>query len=219
MKSKGRGAHRTASPHSVLSVIGLILCLFLSFLLVFNLSIIIKGAINDELPPSVLGVTPLVVLSGSMSGDAPDHIETGDLIFAKKVDPAELKVGDVISFMQHKTTITHRIIEITANEDDTVFYTTMGDANETPDETPVAQSAVLGKYMGRVARAGDVIIFMQTPLGMFIFVGLPLLAFIAFDLIRRQRIAAAEKRKNARLLAEVQRLRQINEDLENNYYI
>lgn len=40
-----------------------------------------------------------------MSGDAPDHIEVGDMIIAKAVYPATLLVGDVITFMENgKTT-------------------------------------------------------------------------------------------------------------------
>lgn len=202
---------------NIISGIGTVLCLLFAFMLLCNLSIIIKGTINEEVPPSVFGITPLVVLSGSMSGDAPDHIETGDLIFAKRIEPKNLIVGDIISFMQNSSTVTHRITEINVAEDGALLFTTMGDANNTPDEMPVSQDAVLGKCIGRIAKAGDVIIFMQTPLGMFIFVGLPLFAFIVFDIIRRQRIAAAEKRKNARLMAEVRRLRQLNEELENGY--
>jgi len=202
---------------NIISGIGAVLCLLLTFLLICNLSIIIKGAIDEDVPPSVLGITPLVVLSGSMSGDAPDHIETGDLIFAQRIEPKNLIVGDIISFMQNSSTVTHRITEINVAEDGALLFTTMGDANNTPDENPVSQEAVLGKCIGRIAKAGDVIIFMQTPLGMFIFVGLPLFAFIVFDIIRRQRIAAAERRKNARLMAEVRRLRQLNEELENGY--
>ena len=42
------------------------------------------------MPPSVLGVTPLVVMSGSMSDEAEDHIEVGDLIFIDKISTDEL---------------------------------------------------------------------------------------------------------------------------------
>ena len=55
-------------------IISAVICVILAIILASNLVIIIKGAINPERPPSVFGVTSMIVLSGSMSGDAPDHI-------------------------------------------------------------------------------------------------------------------------------------------------
>ena len=79
------------------TAIGALLCAVFAFLLVCNLTIIIKGTVNPEKPPTVFGVTPMVVLSGSMSGNAEDHIEVGDLIFDVKPDIASLKEGDIVS--------------------------------------------------------------------------------------------------------------------------
>lgn len=69
-----------------LTVAGAVLCAVFSFLLVCNVTIIVKGTLHPETPPTVLGVAPMVVLSGSMSGTAEDHIEVGDLIFTTKPD-------------------------------------------------------------------------------------------------------------------------------------
>ena len=74
--------------NKVAAVIGLVLCVIFGFLLICNLTIIVKGTIAPERPPSVLGTTPMVVLSGSMSGEAEDHIEVGDLIFVGKAEAA-----------------------------------------------------------------------------------------------------------------------------------
>ena len=82
--SKGGGA---------LTVIGAMLCILFGFLLICNLTIIIKGTLFPEKPPSVLGVTPMVVLSGSMSGQAEDHIEVGDLIFVGKAEAEALEMA------------------------------------------------------------------------------------------------------------------------------
>ena len=88
------------------TAIGALLCAVFAFLLVCNLTIIIKGTVNPEKPPTVFGATPMVVLSGSMSGNAEDHIEVGDLIFDVKPDIASLKEGDIVSFMDGKTVVT-----------------------------------------------------------------------------------------------------------------
>ena len=74
---------------------GTALCCVFALMLLCNLTIIIKGVIHPQTPPSVFGVTPMVVQSGSMSGNAEDHIEVGDLIFTVKPNIAELKKGDI----------------------------------------------------------------------------------------------------------------------------
>lgn len=82
------GQERKASKGSgrVWMAIGIILCVLLTILLVCNLTIIIKDSLSPEKPPSVPGIPPMVVLSGSMSGQAEDHIEVGDLIFVKETE-------------------------------------------------------------------------------------------------------------------------------------
>ena len=94
------------------TVLALLLCAVFAFALVCNLTIIIKGTLHPDTPPTVFGVAPMVVLSGSMSGTAQDHIEVGDLIFDTKADVNTLKEGDVISFMENNIVVTLRIIRI-----------------------------------------------------------------------------------------------------------
>ena len=199
-----------STPNKALPIIGLVLCVVLGFLLICNLTIIIKGTLYPERPPSVLGLTPMVVLSGSMSGDAPDHIEVGDLIFVGRAEPKELKVGDVIAYMESDestTVVTHRIIEILTAEDGSLQWRVQGDANNTPDENPVPENNLVGIYKFRIPLVGDFALFLQKPLGMVLFIGVPLLAFIIYDIIRRQRTANNEKSKQNELEAELERLR------------
>lgn len=200
-KEKRSGLQRT------LSVVGLIFCVIFGLMLLCNLTIIIKGTINPETPPSVFGITPMVVQSGSMSGDAPDHIEVGDLVFAGKADIKELQEGDIISFMENKTVVTHRITAINTADNGSLTFTTKGDANNTEDSDPVTADNIIGIYIGRIPKLGDFAMFLQTPLGMIIFVGVPLLAFITYDIIRRQRSANKENKKTAEIEAELERLR------------
>ena len=198
----------------VLAITGIVLCVVFGLMLICNITIIVKGTLAPERPPSVLGITPLVVLSGSMSGDALDHIEAGDLIFVDKAVPGELKVGNVITFMQGSTVVTHRIIEISTGEDGKLQFFTKGDANNTEDTEPVLEDDLVGIYIGRIPMVGDLAIFMQTPLGMIVFIGIPLLAFLAYDIIRRQKHAAKDQAKTAELEAELERLRALAAEQE-----
>ena len=91
----------------------------------------------------LVGLTPYVVLSGSME---PTY-HTGSLIYDKKVDPFTLKEGDVITFMVSEDTLaTHRIVGVVPDEDEpgTIRFRTKGDANDAEDGTLVHYKNVVG---------------------------------------------------------------------------
>lgn len=207
-KETGRES-KSGLMQKLVTGISILLCIVFSFMLICNMTIIIKGTLYPERPPSVLGITPMVVLSGSMSGDAEDHIEVGDLIFVGKTEAEELEVGDVIAFMEGKVVVTHRIIEIQRDENGVLLFTTKGDANNAQDQRPVTASNLVGIYKARIPKVGDFALFLQTPMGMVLFIGLPLLAFIIYDIIRRQQYARKESKKTAELEAELERLRKL----------
>lgn len=190
------------------------MCVVFGILLLFNVIIVIKGTVNPEVPPSVFGVTPMVVQSGSMSGNAEDHIEVGDLIFTVSTDTDKLQTGDVISFMEDGLVITHRITAIDIDENGGKLFTTKGDANNVEDSKPVAEDQVIGIYRFRLAGVGDFAMFLQTPLGMLLFIGIPLCLFVIYDIIRRKKVNASEDKKTAELEAEVERLRKLAEEKE-----
>ncbi len=189
----------------VLFAIGGVLCALLLVILACNLTIIIKGTLNPDRPPTVFGVAPMVVLSGSMSGSAEDHIEVGDLIFCTRPDVEALREGDIVSFMDDRIVVTHRIVKI-EEQGGQKLYTTKGDANNAEDP-PISADQIIGKYVGRIPRLGDFAIFLQTPLGMAVFIGIPVCAFIIYDIIRRQRQARKGNDEAWRLKEELDRLR------------
>lgn len=203
-KKSGKFISKATPVEKALYAVGLVLCLVFGFLLLCNITIIVKGALAPEEPPSVLGVTPMVVLSGSMSGDAEDHIEVGDLIFVGKAQPEELTEGDIIAFKEGDVVITHRIIEIRRGNG--LQFITKGDANNTADATPVTEQNLVGIYRGRIPRVGEFAMFLQTPMGMLLFIGVPVLAFIIYDIIRRQRYVNQERRRRMEVEADLKRL-------------
>ena len=208
-KNTSNRSRKEQTSNPILSILGVILCIVFGFMLICNLTIIIKGTIAPEKPPSVLGVTPMVVLSGSMSGDAEDHIEAGDLIFVNKAEASELEVGDVIAFMEGKIVVTHRIIDIQKDENNKYVFRTKGDANNAEDQRPVTEDNLVGIYKTRIPKLGDFALFLQTPLGMVIFIGIPVFAFIIYDIIRRQQYMNRENKKTAEMEAELERLRKL----------
>ena len=89
------------------------------------------------------GIRTFTVLSGSM--EPTYHV--GSLIYVKKVDPAAIRPGQVITFMLDENTVaTHRVVEVVPDEDDpsTLRFRTKGDANDAEDGTLVHYKNVVG---------------------------------------------------------------------------
>ena len=110
--------------------------------------------------------------------------------------------------MKDGTAVTHRITSIETDENGNLLFTTKGDANETEDTEKVTEDQVIGTYLARIPKVGDFALFLQQPIGMLLFIGVPLMAFIIYDIIRRQRYAVKENRRTQELEAEIARLRE-----------
>ena len=105
------------------------------------------------------GVTPYVVLSGSME----PTIETGSLcLINKRIQYEEIKENDIIAFKINDTLVTHRVI----TKNDTEFET-KGDANEESDGFSPKENYV-GKNVYWIPKLGYVVQLLQTTVGKII---------------------------------------------------
>lgn len=112
------------------------------------------------------GYSVFAVLSGSMEPTYP----TGSLIYVKKVDCRDLKVGDPITFMLSEDTVaTHRIVEIVPDPDDpsVIRFATKGDANNVVDGKLVHCKNVIGEPVFCVPKVGYFVSYIQKPPGMY----------------------------------------------------
>jgi signal peptidase I len=93
-------------------------------------------------------------------------IRVGDLIVEARVDPATIRVGDVITVATGTgATVTHRVATITPNDAGPVF-TTKGDANTSPDPTATHAGQVRGLVMWQVPLVGYLLAMATTPSGL-----------------------------------------------------
>ena len=178
MKRKARNRFAGRLP----SIIGIAVCVFLAPILIMNLTIVVKSAVNPNQVPDFFGIKPFVVTTGSME----PAICGGDLVITKTVNPSKLQKNDIISYKDGNSVVTHRIIELTEKNGEPAFAT-QGDANHVKDEHPVTYSQVEGIYLFKIGRLGHFALFMQTPVGMLVFIGIPLCGFMIYDMIRRRR--------------------------------
>jgi signal peptidase I len=104
--------------------------------------------------PRVTGTVPLTVLSGSMTPTIP----AGSLVFVQSTDPADLGVGDVITWQVPGSSayVTHRVVGTEVTGGQRVFVT-QGDANDGPDVEPVSGTQVRGRVLHHVPHLGRLI--------------------------------------------------------------
>ncbi len=206
---KKQSSVRTAGQKAM-SVFGVILCIILIPMLIANVTIIVKSFMFPDKVPSFLGFKPFIDLSDSMY----PAIKAGDLVIVRETDPNSLVKGDIIAFREGKSVITHRIIDVRVVNGVRQFIT-KGDNNNTEDRLPVLGNAVEGRMVMDIPKLGNTALFMQTPVGMVLFIALPLLLFIVYDFIRRKLYDRPKVKSVDDLEAEIRRMRQMISSLEN----
>lgn len=191
----------------LITVIGIILCVILIPVIIINCTLIISQFANKDKVPSVGGIFPMIVLTDSMEGT----FDSGSLIICKTADPEDVEAGDIICFYDPTgngtTTVTHRVARVENDGDGTLSFITKGDANNTEDSTPVLAEKLVGVYQFHIAGLGSLAMFMQTTPGLILFIALPILLLIGYDMIRRR---IYEKKKDGdtdALMAELETLR------------
>ena len=129
----------------------------------------------------IVGLQVFTILSGSME----PAYHTGSVIYVKEIDPADIKVGDPITFMLNEDTIaTHRVVEVVPDEEDpsVIRFRTKGDANAAEDGSLVHYKNVLGTPVFTIPKLGYFANFVQQPPGLYVAIAfgavLVLLAFL-----------------------------------------
>ena len=206
------GQHKVRNAITIAVTVILIVLLFP--LLCINLTLIIKGSLNPDTPPDIFGTAPLAVTTDAMAGEEEGCFSDGALIFVKLLEEDEketLKEGDVITFRSEELFVTYRITEVVRGEDGSVHsFRAIGDQDAKEGVNvplTVSPENVIGVVTGSVAGLGGFAMFLQTPVGVLVFVGIPVVAYLIYDI---SRIALSNKRAKA---AQGEKLREKDEEI------
>lgn len=192
-------------------VVSIIVLIILLPILFVNGVILIDSLIHPDEIPGFFGWKPFIVLSSSMETE----IYSGDLAIVKEVDTKEIKKNDIIAFEENGVVITHRVVDIIEENDETK-YVTKGDNNEAADNELVTPDQVEGVYIHKIARLGNLAMFMQTPIGMVVSLSIPILLLLIVQKIENDKNKKDEKElrdKEKDLQEEIERLKKQNEEL------
>lgn len=120
-------------------------------------------------------------------------LKTGSLILIQPKDNYE--VGDIVTYKTEseidspnpKNTVTHRIVEKKAEQDNNI-YTTKGDANNTADPSPIAQEQILGTLFIAIPLIGRIVSFARTQTGLIILIIIPttIIIFSELQVIKKE---------------------------------
>ena len=184
---------------------------------------------------SVFGYKFFIVRSDSMSET---DFEAGDIIFVRETEPKSLKEGDIIAYTgsdNYGETITHKIRRLTVDENGEPGFVTYGTTTGIDDEHIVTYPYVLGKYVGRIPKAGTFFSFLKTTPGYIICILVPFLMLIGYnglnciilfrqykreqmqELQAEKEQLAEERRQSAVMLEQLQSLRMQLEEKEAVY--
>ena len=142
-------------------------------LVVALLLVLTLAAIAVTFLPGVLGYERYVLVGGSME----PTIQKGSLIFDEIVPVADLRVGDVITYIPpgSRQAVTHRIVSRKTVKGAPVFRT-KGDANATRDAKPFKlDHPTQARYSFAIPGLGWAFIALGTPQARFLLLALPAL--------------------------------------------
>lgn len=143
-----RGRRRLPRPGAMLGFVG-------QFVAGLVIIVAVIALVLGVALPKIAGGRAFTILTGSMRPGMPP----GSLVVVRPVDPAALRMGDVITFQLRSgrpEVATHRIVGIGTTTRGERVFTTRGDANDANDVAPVRAVQVRGKrwyavpYLGRL---------------------------------------------------------------------
>lgn len=140
------------------------------------------GIFGVIVAPSLFGGRSLTVMSGSME----PALGVGDVIIGSRVSPADVRVGDIVTFSDPEGTgklITHRVRRLRIAEG-TAHVVTKGDNTNSVERWDMPAGGSLGRVEFRVPLLGFLVFWLHGPLGRIGLIVIPALLLAGFELWR-----------------------------------
>lgn len=160
---------------------------------------------------------PIVSLYTIISGSMLPTIKVYDVVVNLRVDdPSKLYEGDVITFISQSKinygdTITHRINKITY-DNGTYYFTTKGDNNLVPDESPVEFNNIIGKVILKIPQLGQAQFFLLKQGSKLFLILIPSFGILIYDLLKMLNLVDTKKKVDRSLEVKENKLSKEEEE-------
>ncbi len=134
--------------------LSLLIYIILVPLIIYNISLIVQAIVNPQETPNFLGYKTYVIISGSMKPE----LDIGDVVIVKET--GNFEVGDIISFRQGESVVTHRISNIEEVEGQKQ-YITKGDNNNAEDQSVITEQYIEGEVIFSIPYIGNLVVGLQ----------------------------------------------------------
>jgi signal peptidase len=138
----------------------------------------VSALVVINLGPFVFPYRVYTVLSGSMEPTIP----IGAQVVVLKVNAADIRVGDIITFdspSNRGVLVTHRVIQVEPDGRGGTQWITKGDHNSVPDSWRIPATGFGYRYAFAVPFVGYLFAMLQSPLGRICFILAPALLLAA----------------------------------------
>lgn len=166
-----------------------------TIILIYNIILSVVSSTNKISIINVFGYKSYIIKTNSME----PTININDVLITKKVKKDEIKTGDIITFIKNGEIITHRITQITENDE----YTTKGDNNNIEDSFTISYENIEGKHILTIPHLGKIVGMLDNKI-LFLIIILIILIFI-FAIIQKQE-KKDERREKKRIEDEKRRI-------------
>ena len=161
-------------------------------ILIYNIVLVVISCMNKISPTNIFGYKAFVIITSSME----PTISEGDIVIVKEIKEENIKQGTIITFYKEGQYITHRVIDIT-HEEDTTRFITKGDNNNIEDSEKAEFQDVEGEMIVSIPHLGTIIRFLENRIVFLVFVlGILVLTFF--------KIVFIEKKENRREKKEIE---------------
>ncbi len=165
-----------------LNIVGIVLLVIFVPLIIINVTLAIKGAVNKDEVPTFFNKAPLIIASDSMAigyyttdENYNGAFNKNDLIIIKRTDTSKLEIGEIATYIaKDGSVITHRVVGKTTDEEGNILYTMKGDNSPSSDFDPVSPEQIQGVYVSRFPKLGGLAMKLSEPMGIFVVMLIPL---------------------------------------------
>lgn len=154
---------------------------FITLIIAFILVVVLQRFSGNKI--SFFKYRMFTVITGSMK----PKYDVGDVLIAKSTPPADIKVGDAITYLGNRNdfagkVVTHEVIKIDQTPDGKYYFHAKGLANLVEDPI-VSEDQVYGVVTYRTWLLSNIYKIVSTTLGFFLFIVIPLMIIITSEIV------------------------------------